>query len=213
MNAQLTIALLKGQIYERALQLAAAGIHTIEDPEQSRKLIIKTNHDNIRLIIVRAAYVQCGIADKEMLLEQNSKDLFQPLDLHIAKSRMMVAVRKGFNYTLASQPSSCLFMATNIDAEHFASKSAYIDLIKLHGSIKLAPLVGLFDAIADLVSCRNTLKANNLKAVEHIIDTSSYLIDNKAVLKLKYAIIQPIIDIFAQLTYLNLNNSLYQQET
>ncbi|WP_239325632.1 ATP phosphoribosyltransferase [Snodgrassella gandavensis] len=210
MTAQLTIALSKGRIYEETLPLlAAAGIHAIEDPEQSRKLIINTNHENIRLIIVRATdvptYVQYGAADfgisgKDVLIEHDGDGLYQPLDLNIARCRMMVAVRKGFNYVAASQPGCRLRVASkypNIAAEHFAAKGVHIDLIKLYGSMELAPLVGLADAIVDLVSTGNTLQANNLHAVEHIVDISSQLVVNKAALKLKYAAIQPIIDVFA----------------
>ena len=209
MTAQLTIALSKGRIYEETLPLlAAAGINAIEDPEKSRKLIINTNHDNIRLIIVRATdvptYVQYGAADfgiagKDVLIEYDGDGLYQPLDLNIACCRMMVAVRKGFDYAAASQPGCRLRVASkypNIAAEHFAGKGVHIDLIKLYGSMELAPLVGLADAIVDLVSTGNTLKANNLQAVEHIIDISSRLVVNKAALKLKYAAIQPIINVF-----------------
>lgn len=209
MTAQLTIALSKGRIYEETLPLlAAAGINAIEDPEKSRKLIINTNHDNIRLIIVRATdvptYVQYGAADfgiagKDVLIEYDGDGLYQPLDLNIACCRMMVAVRKGFDYAAASQPGCRLRVASkypNIAAEHFAGKGVHIDLIKLYGSMELAPLVGLADAIVDLVSTGNTLKANNLQAVEHVIDISSRLVVNKAALKLKYAAIQPIINVF-----------------
>jgi ATP phosphoribosyltransferase len=210
MTAQLTIALSKGRIYEETLPLlAAAGINAIEDPEQSRKLIINTNHDNIRLIIVRATdvptYVQYGAADfgiagKDVLIEHDGDGLYQPLDLNIARCRMMVAVRKNFDYAAASQPGCRLRVASkypNIAAEHFASKGVHIDLIKLYGSMELAPLVGLADAIVDLVSTGNTLQANNLQAVEHVVDISSQLVVNKAALKLKYTTIQPIIDVFA----------------
>lgn len=211
MTAQLTIALSKGRIYEETLPLlAAAGIKAIEDPESSRKLIINTNHDNIRLIIVRATdvptYVQYGAADfgiagKDVLIEHDGDGLYQPLDLNIARCRMMVAVRKDFDYAAASQPGCRLRVATkypNIAAEHFASKGVHTDLIKLYGSMELAPLVGLADAIVDLVSTGNTLRANNLLAVEHVADISSRLVVNKAALKLKYSCIQPIIDVFAQ---------------
>ncbi|PIT12922.1 ATP phosphoribosyltransferase [Snodgrassella alvi] len=210
MTAQLTIALSKGRIYEETLPLlAAAGINAIEDPEQSRKLIINTNHDNIRLIIVRATdvptYVQYGAADfgiagKDVLIEHDGDGLYQPLDLNIARCRMMVAVRKNFDYAAASQPGCRLRVASkypNIAAEHFAGKGVHIDLIKLYGSMELAPLVGLADAIVDLVSTGNTLQANNLQAVEHVVDISSQLVVNKAALKLKYTTIQPIIDVFA----------------
>jgi ATP phosphoribosyltransferase len=210
MTAQLTIALSKGRIYEETLPLlAAAGINAIEDPEQSRKLIINTNHDNIRLIIVRATdvptYVQYGAADfgiagKDVLIEHDGDGLYQPLDLNIARCRMMVAVRKNFDYAAASQPGCRLRVASkypNIAAEHFAGKGVHIDLIKLYGSMELAPLVGLADAIVDLVSTGSTLQANNLQAVEHVVDISSQLVVNKAALKLKYTTIQPIIDVFA----------------
>lgn len=211
MTTQLTIALSKGRIFEETLPLlAAAGIEAAENPEQSRKLIIGTNHENIRLIIVRATdvptYVQYGAADfgiagKDVLTEHGSNSLYQPLDLQIAKCRMMVAVAENFDYERASQPGCRLRVASkypHIAAEHFASKGVHIDLIKLYGSMELAPLVGLSDAIVDLVSSGNTLKANHLKAVEHISDISSRLVVNKAALKLKYDTLQPIIDAFAK---------------
>lgn len=206
----LTIALSKGRIFEETLPLlAAAGITPAEDPEKSRKLIIGTNHDNIRLVIVRATdvptYVQYGAADfgiagKDVLIEHGGEGLYQPLDLRIAQCRMMVAVRQGFDYSAASQPGSRLRVATkypDIAAAHFAAKGVHVDIIKLYGSMELAPLVGLSDAIVDLVSTGGTLKANNLEAVEHIIDISSRLVVNKAALKTKHALIQPIIDAFA----------------
>lgn len=206
----LTIALSKGRIFEETLPLlAAAGITPAEDPEKSRKLIIGTNHDNIRLVIVRATdvptYVQYGAADfgiagKDVLIEHGGEGLYQPLDLRIAQCRMMVAVRQGFDYAAASQPGSRLRVATkypDIAAAHFAAKGVHVDIIKLYGSMELAPLVGLSDAIVDLVSTGGTLKANNLEAVEHIIDISSRLVVNKAALKTKHALIQPIIDAFA----------------
>ncbi|MCP1659753.1 ATP phosphoribosyltransferase [Neisseria perflava] len=209
-DTALTIALSKGRIFEETLPLlAAAGIVPAEDPEKSRKLIIDTNHANIRLVIVRATdvptYVQYGAADfgiagKDVLIEHGGDGLYQPLDLQIAKCRMMVAVRKGFDYAAASQPGSRLRIATKypgIAAEHFAAKGVHVDLIKLYGSMELAPLVGLSDAIVDLVSTGNTLKANNLEAVEHIIDISSRLVVNKAALKTKHTLIEPIIQAFA----------------
>lgn len=208
-DTTLTIALSKGRIFEETLPLlAAAGITPSEDPEKSRKLIIGTNHDNIRLVIVRATdvptYVQYGAADfgiagKDVLIEHGGDGLYQPLDLQIAKCRMMVAVRQGFDYAGASQPGSRLRIATkypNIAAEHFAAKGVHVDIIKLYGSMELAPLVGLSDAIVDLVSTGGTLKANRLEAVEHIVDISSRLVVNKAALKTKHALIQPIIQAF-----------------
>ena len=205
----LTIALSKGRIFEETLPLlAAAGIIPAEAPEKSRKLIIGTNHENIRLVIVRATdvptYVQYGAADfgiagKDVLIEHGGSGLYQPLDLHIAECRMMVAVRKGFDYAAASQPGSRLRIATkypNIAAEHFAGKGVHVDIIKLYGSMELAPLVGLSDAIVDLVSTGNTLKANGLESVEHVVDISSRLVVNKAALKTKHALLEPIIQAF-----------------
>lgn len=205
----LTIALSKGRIFEETLPLlAAAGIVPAEEPEKSRKLIIGTNHDNIRLVIVRATdvptYVQYGAADfgiagKDVLIEHGGDGLYQPLDLHIASCRMMVAVKKGFDYAAVSKPGSRLRIATkypDIAAEHFADKGVHVDIIKLYGSMELAPLVGLSDAIVDLVSSGNTLKANGLEAVEHVADISSRLVVNKAALKTKYALLNPIIQAF-----------------
>ncbi len=208
-ETHLTIALSKGRIFDETLPLlAAAGITPTENPEQSRKLIIDTNHANVRLVIVRTTdvptYVQYGAADfgiagKDVLIEHGGNGLYQPLDLRIAKCRMMVAVRQGLDYQTVSQPGSRLRVATkypSIAAEHFAEKGVHVDIIKLYGSMELAPLVGLSDAIVDLVSTGNTLKANHLEAVEHICDISSRLVVNKAALKVKYQIIQPIIDAF-----------------
>ena len=206
----LTIALSKGRIFDETLPLlAAAGIEPVEDPEQSRKLIIGTNHADIRLVIVRASdvptYVRYGAADfgiagRDVLIENGGEGLYQPLDLQIAKCRMMVAVPQGFDYAAASQPGCRLRIATkypNIAAEHFAAKGVHVDIIKLYGSMELAPLVGLSDAIVDLVSTGNTLKANRLEVVEHICDISSRLVVNKAALKVKHARLQPIIEAFA----------------
>ncbi|MBR6877275.1 MAG: ATP phosphoribosyltransferase [Neisseriaceae bacterium] len=211
MTQQLTIALSKGRIFEETLPLLAnAGIIPTEDPESSRKLIIATNHEHIRLIIVRATdvptYVQYGAADfgiagRDVLIEHGGEGLYQPLNLNIAKCRMMVAVRQGFDYQAASRAGQRLRVATkypNIAAEHFASKGVHVDIIKLYGSMELAPLVGLSDAIVDLVSTGNTLKANNLEAVEHITDISSRLVVNKASLKTKHELLNPIINAFAQ---------------
>lgn len=207
---QLTIALSKGRIFDETLPLlAAAGIAPLEEPGSSRKLVIGTNLPNVRLVIVRASdvptYVQYGAADfgiagKDVLIEHGGDGLYQPLDLQIAQCRMMVAVRKGFDYAAASQPGNRLRVATkypDIAAEHFAGKGVHVDIIKLYGSMELAPLVGLSDAIVDLVSTGGTLKANNLEAVEHIADISSRLVVNKAALKVKHALIQPIINAFA----------------
>jgi ATP phosphoribosyltransferase len=206
----LTIALSKGRIFEETLPLlAAAGIVPAEDPESSRKLIIGTNHDDVRLVIVRASdvptYVQYGAADlgiagRDVLIEHGGDGLYQPLDLNIAKCKMMVAVENGFDYQNAVRQGARLKVATKypkIAREHFAAKGVHVDIIKLYGSMELAPLVGLADAIVDLVSTGGTLRANNLVAVEHIIDISSRLVVNQAALKLKYDRIQPVLDAFA----------------
>ncbi len=211
MSQTLTIALSKGRIFEETLPLlAAAGITPTENPESSRKLIIDTNHPHIRLVIVRASdvptYVQYGAADfgiagKDVLIEHGGEGLYQPLDLKIAACKMMVAVRQGFDYTAHSKAGMRLRVATkypSIAAEHFAAKGVHVDIIKLYGSMELAPLVGLSDAIVDLVSTGGTLRANGLVAVEHIVDISSRLVVNKAALKTKHDLLEPIIQAFAQ---------------
>ena len=206
----ITIALSKGRIFEdTAPLLKAAGIEALDDPEASRKLILTTNRANVRLVIVRASdvptYVQygpadLGIAGKDVLLEHGGAGLYQPLDLNIARCRMMVAVPDGFDYDSAVRQGARLRIATKYvqtAREHFAAKGVHVDLIKLYGSMELAPLVGLADAIVDLVSSGNTLKANNLKAVEEIMPISSRLIINQAALKLKRDAIQPVLDAFS----------------
>ena len=207
----ITIALSKGRIFDETLPLLnAAGIRTSEDPDKSRKLILGTNKSDVRLIIVRASdvptYVQyggadMGVAGKDVLDEQGGQGLYQPLDLGIARCRMMVAVREGFDYAGAVKQGARLKVATKYvqtAREHFASKGVHVDLIKLYGSMELAPLVGLADAIVDLVSTGSTLKANHLVAVEEIAQISSRLIVNPASLKLKRKTMQPILDAFAK---------------
>ena len=210
MNTGITLALSKGRIFEETLPLlAAAGIVPSESPESSRKLIIGTNRADVRLIIVRASdvptYVQYGAADlgiagKDVLNEHGGSGLYQPLDLQIAKCRMMVAVREGYDYAGQVKEGARIRVATkyvNAARDHFAGKGVHIDLIKLYGSMELAPLVGLSDVIVDLVSTGGTLKANGLVAVEHISDISSRLVVNQAALKLKRGLIQPVIDAFS----------------
>jgi ATP phosphoribosyltransferase len=207
----ITIALSKGRIFDETLPLlAAAGIVPTENPETSRKLIIETNNPDVRVVIVRASdvptYVQYGAADlgvagKDVLIEHGCEGLYSPLDLKIAKCRMMVAVPEGFDYAHAVRQGNRLKVAskyTRIAREHFASKGVHIDLIKLYGSMELAPLAGLADAIVDLVSTGGTLKANKLVAVEHVVDISSRLVVNQAALKVKRETLQPIIDAFAR---------------
>jgi ATP phosphoribosyltransferase len=206
----ITIALSKGRIFAETLPLlAAAGIEPQEDPETSRRLIIPTNRDDVRVVIVRATdaptYVQYGAADvgvagKDILIEHGSDGLYQPLDLKIARCRMMVAVPDGFDYAHAVRQGARLTVATkyiNIARAHFAAKGVHVDLIKLYGSMELAPLTGLADAIVDLVSTGGTLKANKLTAVEHIVDISARLIVNQAALKLKREKLVPIMDAIA----------------
>lgn len=206
----ITIALSKGRIFEETLPLLqAAGITPMEAPEPTRKLILSTNRADVRLIIVRASdvptYVQYGAADlgiagKDVLDEHGGIGLYQPLDLNIARCRMMVAVRNDFDYDTAVRQGARLRVATKYvqtAREHFAAKGVHVDLIKLYGSMELAPLVGLSDAIVDLVSSGNTLKANHLKAVEEISAISSRLVVNQASLKLKHAAIQPMLDAFS----------------
>ena len=206
----ITIALSKGRIFEETTPLlAAAGIHALEAPEASRKLILPTNREDVRLIIVRASdvptYVQYGAADlgiagKDVLHEHGGEGLYQPLDLKIAKCKMMVAVRNDFDYFASIRSGARLKVVTKYvktARDHFAEKGMHVDLIKLYGSMELGPLVGLADAIVDLVSTGSTLKANNLKAVEDIMDISSRLIVNQASHKLKRDKLQPIMDAFA----------------
>ena len=206
----ITLALSKGRIFDETVPLLkAAGIEVLDDPEKTRKLILATNQPEVRVVLVRATdvptYVQYGGADLgitglDTLLEHGSDGLFQPLDLQIAKCRISVAVREGFDYAAAVRQGARLSVATKyvaIAREFFAAKGVHVDLIKLYGSMELAPLTGLADAIVDLVSTGNTLKANHLVEVEHIMDISSRLVVNQAALKLKQAPIRRIIDAFA----------------
>ena len=206
----ITIALSKGRIFEETLPLlAAAGIVPAEDPEKSRKLIIATNRDDVRVVIVRASdvptYVQYGAADlgiagKDVLLEHGGTGLYQPLDLNIAKCRMCVAAPAGFDYEAAVRRGARLRIATKyttVAREHFAGKGVHVDLIKLYGSMELAPLAGLAEAIVDLVSSGSTLKANKLVEVEEIMHISARLVVNQASLKMKRELLQPVISSIA----------------
>ena len=210
MTPHITLALSKGRIFEETLPLlAAAGIEVLEDPEKSRKLILPTNRPEVRVVLVRATdvptYVQyggadIGVAGKDSLIEHGGQGLFRPLDLQIAKCRVSVAVRSDFDYAAAVRQGARLKVATKypgIAREFFAAKGVHVDLIKLYGSMELAPLTGLADAIVDLVSTGNTLKANHLVEVEQIMDISSHLVVNQAALKLKQARLRRIIDAFA----------------
>ena len=207
----ITIALSKGRIFDETLRLLrAAGIVVSEDPETSRKLILGTGRPDVRVIIVRATdvptYVQYGAADlgvtgKDVLDEHGGNGLYQPLDLGIARCRMMVAAREGFDYRGAVRKGARLRVATKYlqtAREHFAAKGVHVDIIKLYGSMELAPLTGLADAIVDLVGTGNTLRANHLVAVEEITRVSARLVINQAALKLKRRSIQPLLDAFTR---------------
>ncbi|BAO80144.1 ATP phosphoribosyltransferase [Serpentinimonas raichei] len=217
---RITLALSKGRIYDETLPLLqAAGIEVLEHPERSRKLILPTNHPALNVVLVRASdvptYVQYGGADlgvcgKDTLLEHEAEwggaanvGLYQPLDLQIARCRMSVAVRADFDYVRAVRQGARIRVATKyvaIAREFFASKGVHVDLIKLYGSMELAPLTGLADAIVDLVSTGNTLKANQLVEVERIMDISSRLVVNQGAIKVKRALLRPLLDAFAKAT-------------
>ena len=207
MTASLTLALSKGRIFDETLPLLErAGIRVLDDPETSRKLILATNRTDVRVVLVRASdvptYVQyggadLGVAGSDVLLESPGDGLYRPLDLRIARCRMSVAVRADFDYASAVRQGSRIRVATKYTAtarQHFADKGVHVDLIKLYGSMELAPLTGLADAIVDLVSSGGTLKANGLVEVEKIADVSSRLVVNQAALKLKRDAMQPLIE-------------------
>ena len=205
----ITLALSKGRIFDDTLPLLrAAGIEVLEDPEKSRKLIIGTTRPDVRVVLVRASdvptYVQyggadLGVAGHDILLEHGGQGLYQPLDLGIARCRLSVATRADFDYAGAVKQGSRLRVATKYThcaREHFADKGVHVDLIKLYGSMELAPLTGLADAIVDLVSTGSTLKANHLVEVEEIMQISARLIVNQAALKLQREPLRALIDAF-----------------
>jgi ATP phosphoribosyltransferase len=206
MSEQLTIALSKGRIFKETLPLLAhAGIEAVDDPETSRKLILDTNQENVKLVIIRASdvptYVQYGAADlgvagKDVLMEHGGAGLYEPLDLGIARCRLMVAGREPW-----SEQTQRLRIATkyvNSAREYFAEQGMQVEIIKLYGSMELAPLVGLSDLIVDVVDTGNTLKANGLMPLESIADISSRLVVNKASMKRKHARVQSFIDQIAE---------------
>src|SRR5215467_875618 len=209
--AVITLALSKGRIFDETLPLLAkAGVRALDDPEGSRKLVLRTSRRDLRLLIVRASdvptYVQygaaeLGVAGKDVLLEHGGDGLYQPLDLGIAACRMVLAVPEGFDYAGAVRRGARLRVATKYmqtAREHFAAKGVHVDLIKLYGSMELAPILGLADAIVDLVATGSTLRANRLHAVEEIRPISARLIVNQAALKLNRDAIQPLLDTFAK---------------
>ena len=192
----ITLALSKGRIFDETLPLlAAAGISVEAVQSDSRKLIVPTGDPDVRLIIVRASdvptYVRYGAADlgvagRDVLLESGVEGIYQPIDLGIARCRLCVAVPQGFDYAQAVRRGARMRVATKyVDCarQHFALKGVHVDLIKLYGSMELAPLVGLADAIVDVVSSGGTLRANRLVEVEEILAISARLIVNQASLK------------------------------
>ena len=206
----LTIALSKGRILDEALPLlAAAGLVPQEHPDTSRRLILPTNRPDVSMVVLRATdvptYVQYGAADlgiagKDVLLEQGSEGLYQPLDLGIGRCKLVVATRRGYDWNGIVQRGARVRVATKYvrtAREHFAAKGMHVDLIKLYGSMELAPLAGLADAIVDLVSTGNTLRANDLVAVEEIMPITSRLIVNPGALKLKRDAVKPLLDALA----------------
>jgi ATP phosphoribosyltransferase len=214
-DSTITLALSKGRIFDDCLPLlAAAGIEVSEDPEKSRKLIIGTSQPGVRVVLVRASdvptYVEhggadLGVAGLDVLLEHSDDlaacGLYVPVDLRIARCRMSVATRADFDYAAAVKQGSRIRVAskyTQIARQHFADKGVHVDLIKLYGSMELAPLTGLADAIVDLVSTGSTLKANHLVEVERILDVSARLVVNQAALKLKREPLRRLIDAFAR---------------
>ena len=210
MSDMITLALSKGRIFEETLPLlAGAGIEVLEDPEKSRKLILPTNRADVQVVLVRATdvptYVEhggadLGVAGKDVLIEHGGEGLYQPLDLNIARCRMSVAVPVGFDYAGKVRQGARLRVATkyvNIAREFFAAKGVHVDLIKLYGSMELAPLTGMADAIVDLVSSGNTLKANQLVEVEQVMPISSRLVVNPAALKLKQQRMRSLIGALA----------------
>lgn len=209
MKQTITIALSKGRIFKETMPLLAhADIYPKDDPESSRKLILDTNHEHIKFVIIRATdvptYVQYGAADlgvagKDVLLEHGGAGLYEPLDLNIAKCRLMTAgpVEEAENKTTSPR----LRVATkfvNVAKRFYAEQGQQVEVIKLYGSMELAPLVNLADRIVDVVDTGNTLKANGLKPLEHIAHISSRLIVNKASLKMKHQQVNSLIDKIAE---------------
>jgi ATP phosphoribosyltransferase len=201
-DSAITIALSKGRIFKDTLPLLQAiGIEPADDPEVSRKLILDTNHPEVKLVLIRATdvptYVQWGAADigvagKDVLLEHGGEGLYEPLDLKIARCRLMVAGRPD-----AGLEGHRLRIATkyvNSARQYFAARGQQVEIIKLYGSMELAPLVGLSDLIVDLVESGNTLKANGLVPLEHIRDISSRLVVNKASWKMKHGTVSQLVE-------------------
>lgn len=197
----LTIALSKGRILKDILPLLAkAGIEPLDDPDVSRKLILETNREDVKLVIIRATDVptfveygaaDMGVAGKDVLMEYGSDALYEPLDLNIARCRLMVAGRKGETFSGGRIRVATKYV--NVARRYYASRGIQAEVIKLYGSMELAPLVGLADRIVDLVDTGNTLKANDMEPVEHIADISSRLVVNKASMKMKHVPVTRLI--------------------
>ena len=211
MVENIKIALSKGRILEESLPLLArAGIEPVENPLKSRKLIIDTNVPGTQIVIIRAAdvptYVQFGAADlgiagRDVLMEYDGHDLYELLDLKIARCRLMVAEPVGLAARDDPKAWTRVRVATkyvNITRRHFAAKGIQTDIIKLYGSIELAPLVGLSDRIVDLVETGNTLKANGLAEIEKLADISAWLVGNQASMKIKHTTLKPLVERFRQ---------------
>mgnify|MGYP001812323609 FL=1 len=202
MNNALTIALSKGRIFKETLPLlAAADIVPVDDPETSRKLILDTNHDDVKLVIIRASDVptyvgygaaDIGVAGKDVLLEHGGEGLYEPVDLKIARCRLMVAGPKDTPTGHGRMKIATKYV--NSTRRYYADRQEQVEIIKLYGSMELAPLVGLADRIVDVVDTGNTLKANGLVPLEHIADISSRLVVNKASMKMKHARITALVD-------------------
>ncbi|WP_317930945.1 ATP phosphoribosyltransferase [Halioxenophilus sp. WMMB6] len=200
--SQLTIALTKGRILKETLPLlAAVGLEPLEDISTSRKLTFETNQEGVRFIVLRGVdvttYVQFGAADmgisgKDMLLEHGSEGIYEPLDLGIARCKLMTAGIKG--QELKSGRIRVATKFVNVAKQYYASQARQVDIIKLYGAMELAPIIGLADEIVDIVDTGNTLRANGLEPRNAIADISSRLIVNKAAMKMKYQQIQPLIE-------------------
>ena len=207
MSDKITIAVSKGRIYDEAVPLLAKlGIVLKDDPKRSRKLILDTNQPNIKILIIRATDVptyvergaaELGIAGKDVLMEYSGDSLYEPVDLGIAKCRMMLAGLKDAK-PINGRPR-VVSKYTNITRNYFADRGQQVEIIKLYGSMELGPVLGLSDWIVDLVDTGNTLKANGLVTLDHIADISSRLVVNKAAMKMKNALIKPIINQLADI--------------
>ncbi len=202
MSDKITIAVSKGRIFDDALPLLAKlDIVPLEDPNKTRKLVLETNQPNIQLLVIRATDVptyvergaaELGISGKDVLMEYSGDDLYEPVDLGIARCRMMLAGLKDAK-PIVDRPR-VVTKYTNITKNYFAERGQQVEIIKLYGSMELGPVLGLSDWIVDLVDTGNTLKANGLVTLGHIADISSRLVVNKAAMKMKNATIKPIID-------------------